>query len=394
MNTNPTIKVKRSLVQGKIPTTGQLGLGELAINHYDGKLFIRQDTLGVGIGTTVISLSNVGPQGAQGLIGPQGAQGAQGATGAQGASASSNYTVKTTTYTAVSGDRILADTSGGAWTLTLPATPSSGDIVSLADAASWSTNNLTVARNGSTIEGIVDNFVLDIAGIQVDLIYDGTTWEIYANVGQQGVQGPQGAQGATGPVAGSANQVVYKDSSNAAAGSDTFVFTGTNVGIGSTIPGATLQVTPTSTAIAGLFSGTTSSDMVRITQLGTGNALVVEDETNPDATPFVVNASGNLGIGITNPITRFQVGAATSQSVFITSTGLVGLGSTAPRVSLDASQETDAIALPQGTTAQRPSGNSPYIRYNTTNSALEFYNGTDWVEIISDYFPTGSVILG
>jgi hypothetical protein len=25
---------------------------------------------------------------------------------------------------------------------------------------------------------------------------------------------------------------------------------------------------------------------------------------------------------------------------------------------------------------------------------LEFYNGTDWVEIISDYFPSGSVILG
>jgi hypothetical protein len=25
---------------------------------------------------------------------------------------------------------------------------------------------------------------------------------------------------------------------------------------------------------------------------------------------------------------------------------------------------------------------------------LEFYNGTDWVEIISDYFPSGSTILG
>lgn len=116
------------------------------------------------------------------------------------------------------------------------------------------------------------------------------------------------------------------------------------------------------------------------------------------AATLVVTGVGTFGTSVgvltSNPRATVQVGSATSQSVFITSTGFVGLGSTAPRVSLDASQETDAFALPQGTTAQRPAGNSPYIRYNTTNSALEFYNGTDWVEIISDYFPTGSVILG
>jgi len=36
---------------------------------------------------------------------------------------------------------------------------------------------------------------------------------------------------------------------------------------------------------------------LRITQTGTGNALVVEDSTNPDATPFVVDASGKLLVG-------------------------------------------------------------------------------------------------
>jgi hypothetical protein len=137
----------------------------------------------------------------------------------------------------------------------------------------------------------------------------------------------------------------------------------------------------------------------------TGNVSVAgtvtyEDTTNVDSIGIITARSGvyvtggSVGVLTANPRATVQVGTAVSQSVFITSTGLVGLGSTAPRVSLDASQETDAIALPQGTTAQRPSGNSPYIRYNTTNSALEFYNGTDWVEIISDYFPTGSTILG
>ena len=40
-----------------------------------------------------------------------------------------------------------------------------------------------------------------------------------------------------------------------------------------------------------------TSDALRITQLGTGNALLVEDSANPDATPFVINNAGKVGIG-------------------------------------------------------------------------------------------------
>jgi hypothetical protein len=38
---------------------------------------------------------------------------------------------------------------------------------------------------------------------------------------------------------------------------------------------------------------------LRITQLGTGEALRVEDETSPDATAFVVSNNGRVGIGVT-----------------------------------------------------------------------------------------------
>jgi len=41
---------------------------------------------------------------------------------------------------------------------------------------------------------------------------------------------------------------------------------------------------------------------LRITQLGTGNALVVEDETNPDASPFVIDSSGFVVVGKQTPI--------------------------------------------------------------------------------------------
>jgi len=37
-----TIKQKRSSVAGKVPTTGLLELGELAVNTFDGKLFLKK----------------------------------------------------------------------------------------------------------------------------------------------------------------------------------------------------------------------------------------------------------------------------------------------------------------------------------------------------------------
>jgi len=55
-----------------------------------------------------------------------------------------------------------------------------------------------------------------------------------------------------------------------------------------------------------------ATDAVRITQTGAGNALVVEDSTNPDATPFVVDSSGRVGIGTTTTTRPLDVvGTAT-----------------------------------------------------------------------------------
>lgn len=38
-----TIKLKRSAVPGKVPTTGDLALGELGLNSFDGKLYAKKD---------------------------------------------------------------------------------------------------------------------------------------------------------------------------------------------------------------------------------------------------------------------------------------------------------------------------------------------------------------
>lgn len=97
-----------------------------------------------------------------------------------------SFTRVTTATTLVDKQGIIADTSGGVFTVTLPATPATGAQVAIADGAAWGTNNLTVARNGSTIEGLAEDLVLDITGVLVNLIYDGTTWEVYSQIGAGG----------------------------------------------------------------------------------------------------------------------------------------------------------------------------------------------------------------
>lgn len=53
------------------------------------------------------------------------------------------------------------------------------------------------------------------------------------------------------------------------------------------------------TTLPGVISVNSASDALRITQTGAGNALVVEDSANPDSTPFVINASGQVALGKT-----------------------------------------------------------------------------------------------
>ena len=91
-----------------------------------------------------------------------------------------SYIAKSGNYQAVAGDRIAADTTSGAWVLTLPPAPSTGTVVTVADAnATWATNNLTVSpSSGSTIQGSVQNFIGNVSNWQVTFYFTGSTWVI------------------------------------------------------------------------------------------------------------------------------------------------------------------------------------------------------------------------
>lgn len=85
----------------------------------------------------------------------------------------------------------------------------------------------------------------------------------------------------------------------AAAGNGTSV--GLNVGAGKTLTVAgTANITGTVNPGV-VISGSSSSDALRITQTGSGNALLVEDAANPDSTPFVIDQNGNVARGTTTP---------------------------------------------------------------------------------------------
>lgn len=45
------------------------------------------------------------------------------------------------------------------------------------------------------------------------------------------------------------------------------------------------------------ISANSTTDAIYISQLGTGNAVLIEDSANPDATPFIINSGGSVNIG-------------------------------------------------------------------------------------------------
>jgi hypothetical protein len=79
------------------------------------------------------------------------------------------------------------------------------------------------------------------------------------------------------------------------------------------------SVTGSVTAKSAIVTDNSSSDAVRITQTGSGNALLVEDSASPDATPFVVKADGKVGVGTTSPATNFEISESGNPELRITS---------------------------------------------------------------------------
>ena len=72
------------------------------------------------------------------------------------------------------GSAILANTATTSFTITLPASPATGDIVSIVDAGyTFDTKPLTVGRNSSNIANSASNLVINTEGAGFTLVYSG-----------------------------------------------------------------------------------------------------------------------------------------------------------------------------------------------------------------------------
>jgi hypothetical protein len=123
-----------------------------------------------------------------------------------------------------------------------------------------------------------------------------------------------------------------------------------------------------------VVTANSSATALRITQTGAGNALVVEDETNPDSSPFVVDASGLVGIGTTTPAAALDVVNSTGGNSQLFVRGQSAVNIVAQRSSSDAigvgfgvRKTRGTIASPTAVATNDVVGNYFYQGYGGTN---------------------------
>ena len=136
--------------------------------YVDGTVFA--DAL--GFGTTVMTLPSADGNANQILV----TDGSGTLSFTDNSGGTSWQSVKTSNYTASAGEGVFANTTSASFTVTLPASPSLGDEVSIKDyAGTFDTNALTVGRNSQPIEGVAADLTVSVERAGFTLVYSDST---------------------------------------------------------------------------------------------------------------------------------------------------------------------------------------------------------------------------
>jgi len=135
-----------------------------------------------------------------------------------------------------------------------------------------------------------------------------------------------------------------------------------------------------------LLASNAATTVVNTLSFGT-TGLTPSTATSGAVTVAGTLVVGNGGTGLTTITAgRILFGAGTSalgnsaNLFFDSANGRFGLNTATPAVTTEL-VGTDAMLIPKGTTGNRPTGVSGYLRFNTTTSEFEGYNGTAWASV-------------
>jgi hypothetical protein len=149
-------------VTAGVPVTVNGDLKSNALKATDGGSIISQSgtTVTIGASGDTVSLASGASQSGFGRAG----------------SVDWQTSIKTSDFTAVSGEGYFVNTTSGAVTVTLPSSPSAGAIVAVKDYANTAdTNKITFNRNSSNIDGGTVNPTIANEGGSIVLVYADAT---------------------------------------------------------------------------------------------------------------------------------------------------------------------------------------------------------------------------
>ena len=227
-------------------------------------------------------------------------------------------TAKTSPFTATADKGFFVNTTSGAITVTLPASPSAGDVVALKDYANtWASNNVTVCRNSSKINGTCSNVTLNTSSQSITLIYADATkgWLSIYNSNEY-LNQPDFITASGGTVTTSGDYKIHTFTADGCFAVTTGAVPGNNVVSYVVVAGgggAPYQQGGGGGA-GGFREGKCSSDPYTDSPLDAGSGLTVTSQTYPISV-------GGGGVGGTGPNSNTATSGTNSVFSTITSSG-------------------------------------------------------------------------
>jgi hypothetical protein len=357
---DPKIKLKRSSVEGKIPTPDQVPLGELALNTYDGQLYASKN---VGVGTTVIAINpfkvGTGTDSydayfTQGNVGigtevPDGPAHSSNSSVLNVGVVTANYlygdgsNISNISGTVVSGvvtniqagnGITILESPSGNFIITSTAVGSSATRTVTSQTAtagqttfsvSYTVNNIDVYLNGAKLES--SEFTAT-NGTSVVLATGATANDVLEFVVYKFV-------GIAVTATGSNGQLQYYD--NGSFSSAEVYYTNGNLGIGTATP-----LNPVSVGNTAILNvGVVTANYL----YGDGSNLTGLQAGYFEKTSAGINTLSNIGIGTTNPTSALTVSGDANVTGVVTATSFVGDGSNLTGLATALSEFTNDVGF-------------------------------------------------